>query len=483
MKVKSLLEGIPYELIKGNIDVEINDICYDSRKIKDNDAFVALIGIDTNGHHYIPDVIKMGCKVIIVCEDVEIHDDVTVIKIDDTRTKLAYLSANLFSSPANHLIKIAFTGTKGKTSSSWMLKKILEMAGKKVGVIGTLGTFIDGVLYEHKNTTPESYQVQKFMRQMVDSGVEYLIMETSSQALKVGRIANIFFDYGIFTNLSIDHVGPREHCSFEDYIESKALLFQQCKIGIFNQDDEYVQKMTKTATCLPYFFGRNGKDLKIERLHSIHTKDFLGMEFSTTGHVDNTFRVAAPGKFSVWNATGVIMVALLLGIDISFIHSGLEKFQVDGRCEIYHVDDKFKIIIDFAHNKISMESILKTMKEYQPNRIITIFGCGGGRSFERRYELGAVSGELSDLSIVTTDNPRNDDIEEINADIVKGIQEQNGEYLVILDRKEAILYALEHARENDIILLLGKGHEAYQEIKGETFEFHEKEIIQSFLNR
>ena len=483
MKVKKLLEGIPYELIRGNVDVEIQDICYDSRKIKNGDAFVALVGIDINGHQYISDVIKMGCKVIIACQDVEISEDVTVIKIDDTRTQLAYLSANLFKNPGNQLIKIAFTGTKGKTSSSWMLKKILEMAGKKVGVIGTLGTFIDCVLYEHKNTTPESYQVQKFMRQMVDAGIQYLIMETSSQALKVGRIANVFFDYGIFTNLSMDHVGPREHSSFEDYIASKALLFQQCKIGIFNQDDEYVQEMVQKATCLLYFFGQEGKDLKIEKFHSIHTKNFLGMEFSTTGHVQNTFRVAAPGEFSVWNATGVVMVAQLLGIDISFIQSGLETFQVDGRCEIFHVHDKFKIVVDFAHNKISMESILKTMKDYHPNRIITIFGCGGGRSSDRRYELGAVAGAFSDLSIVTTDNPRNDDIEEINADIIRGIQDQNGEYLVILDREEAILYALEHGMENDIILLLGKGHETYQEIKGEILEFHEKDIIQNFLNR
>lgn len=484
MKLKEILKGIDYELIQGELNIDVKDISYDSRSIKKDYAFVALIGIDTDGHEYIHDAIDNGANCIIVCKDVKVDDNITVVKINNTREELSYLSANLFSNPGEKLIKIGITGTKGKTSTSWMIKKILEENGDKVGIIGTIGTYIDNKLYPHKNTTPESYQIQKFMKLMVDNHVKYLIMEVSSQALKVGRINNILFDYAIFTNLSIDHVGPREHPTYQDYIDSKALLFKQSKVGILNIDDEKYEDMIRNSTCRVYTYGMGkNSSLHISDIKLINDKNFLGTEFTLNDSSDYLYRVSAPGKFSCYNATGAIFLCRLLHIDNNIIKKGLENFFVDGRCEIINVKEKFKVVIDFAHNKVSMESIIKTMKAYHCNRIITIFGCGGGRSFERRYELGEISGKFADLSIITTDNPRNDNVDDIIEDIKKGVVDQQGDFIIIKDRKEAIEYALDNAFDNDIILLLGKGHETYQEIKGVRYPFHEREIINSYINK
>ena len=482
MKLKKILNNIDYELIKGKINIDINDIKYDSRNIEPNDIFIALSGIDVDGHNYISDAINNGASCIIICKDIEINEDVTIIKVDNTRTKLSYLSANFFENPGDKLIKIAITGTKGKTSSSWMLKNIIETAGFKVGVIGTIGTFINNKLYEHKNTTPESYQVQKFMRLMVDSGCKYLIMEASSQALMVGRINNIVFDYAIFTNLSPDHIGPREHKDYNEYVSSKAKLFRQTKIGIINIDDKEKDNIIKDATCKIYTYGKKKADLQLDNINLSNTNSFLGTTFTTKGISDYNYKVSAPGDFSAYNAASVILTAKLINIDESTINEGLINFKVRGRCEIININNKFKVIIDFAHNKLSMESILEMAKLYNPNRIITVFGCGGGRSKEIRQQLGEVSALYADLSIITCDNPRNDELDEINKDIVIGINKHNGTYKIIKDRKDAINYCLDNALENDIILLLGKGHETSQEIKGQKYYFNELEIIKDWMD-
>lgn len=483
MTLKEILKGIDYEFIQGDINVEVNDICYDSREIKKKDAFVCLVGIDTNGHQYIQNAIQKGCNCIIICQEIKekLDNDITIIKVKDTRTTLSYLSANLFQHPANDLIKIAITGTKGKTSTSWMIKNILEQKGEKVGIIGTIGTIIDGKLIPHKNTTPESYKIQKYMREMVNKKTKYLVMEVSSQALKVGRVNNIFFDYAIFTNLSLDHIGPREHPTYEDYQNSKRKLFIQTKVGILNKDDSAYSFMIQDNACSIYSYGSKDCDLQIGKIMQTHEKDFLGTTFQLSGKIQDTFQIPAPGNFSAYNATAAILLSLLLDTKVTDIKEGLSQFHVPGRCEIINIGHQNKVIIDFAHNKISMESIIKTMREYHPNRIITLFGCGGGRSRERRKELGTTAGTLSDFSIITTDNPRNDDIDEINQNIVEGMEEVGGKYIIIKDRKEAIYYALKNATQNDIILLLGKGHETYQEIKGEKYDFNEKEIINTYL--
>jgi len=482
MELKKILNHIKYELIQGSIAINLEDIRYDSREIKKDFGFVALRGIDTDGHKFIPSAIKNGATCIFIDEDInfQIPDNITIIKLQDTRYELAYLSANLFENPATHLKTIAITGTKGKTTTSWMLKTILENAHHKVGIIGTMGTFINNQLYEHKNTTPESYLIQKYLKMMVDSNCEYLIMEVSSQALKVGRVSNIIFDYAIYTNLSIDHVGPREHPTFADYKDSKAKLFQQSKVGIFNSDDSYYPDMIHSATCSKYTFGYSGQDLKILNPERFLDHETLGIKFMTSGLMNKNIIVSTPGLFSAYNASGAILLSKLLDIPDDIIINSLRHFSVPGRCEIISLKNNVKVIIDYAHNKISMESIIKTMKEYESGRVISIFGCGGGRSREIRYELGQMSGKYADFSIVTMDNPRNDNPQEINKDIVRGIKDSHGTYKVIEDREEAIRYAITNSKSHDIIILMGKGHEKFQEIKGQIYPFDERQIVEEY---
>ncbi len=482
MKLTKILKNINYELIQGDINIDINEIVYDSRKCTKDSAFVALKGIDTDGHKYIPSAIDLGCKCIFVCENIkDICEDITIIKLSDTRRELAYLAENFFNHPGNDLIKIAITGTKGKTTTSYMIKSILEASGEKVGIIGTIGTVIDNKLYEHKNTTPESYEVQKYMRMMVDAKVKYLVMEVSSQALKVGRVSNIYYDYSIFTNLSIDHIGEREHKDFNDYSNSKALLFKQSKIGIINKDDKYYNIMTDNCSCKVYSYGSKNCDLNLVDTKYYADDDLLGISINTSGLVNNEFLVSAPGLFSAYNAMSSILLCNLLGISDEIIKDGLKKFKVKGRCEVFNLPRGIKVIIDYAHNKISMESIIKTMKEYKTGRVVTVFGCGGGRSSDRRFELGEMSGKYADFSIITMDNPRNDDIDDINKDISSGIESVNGDYIIINDRVLAIRYAIENAKDNDIILLLGKGHEKFQQVKDKIYDLDEEKVVSEYI--
>ena len=475
MKLKKLLNSINYKLVQGNENIEIKDISYDSKTIKKNDAFICLIGKDKDGHDYINEAIENGAKCIIICKDMNIENkNITIIKIKDTRKELSYISANLFKNPQEKLIKIGITGTKGKTSTSWMLKSILEETKEKVGIIGTLGTYIGKKRYEHKNTTPESYLIQKYLNKMVEKNIKYVIIEASSQALKVGRINNIEFDYAIFTNLSYDHVGPREHENYEDYKKSKALLFNQTKIGIINQDDKEYKNIIKNKKCKIYTYGKKS-NLAIKNIK----QNNLQIEFELPGMINEKFKINTIGEYNAYNAASAILTAKLLNIDKKSIKKGLEKYKVEGRCEIINVKS-FNVIIDYAHNKLSIESIIKAIRKNKPNKIITIFGCGGGRDRIIRYEIGETVGKNSDISIITTDNPRYDNNEEIIKDIEKGLKKSKGKYKIIENRKEAIIKTLNYAQQNDVILIIGKGHEKYQEIKGIKYPFDEKQIINEY---
>ena len=475
MKLKKLLNSINYKLVQGNENIEIKDISYDSKIIKKNYAFICLIGKDKDGHEHINEAIEKGANCIIVCKDINIKNKkITVIKVKDTRKDLSYISANLYDNPQAKLIKIGITGTKGKTTTSWMIKSILEEAKEKVGIIGTLGTYIGKKRFEHKNTTPESYLIQKYLKKMVEKKIKYVIIETSSQALKVGRINNIEFDYAIFTNLAYDHIGPREHISYEDYRNSKAQLFNQTKIGIINKDDKEYKKIIKNKKCKIYTYGKKA-NLKIKNIK----QNNLQIEFELQGIIKEKFKLNTIGEYNAYNAIAAILTTKLLNIDLNTIKKGLEKYKLEGRSEIIKVKD-FNVVIDYAHNKLSIESIIKTLKKTKPNRIITIIGCGGGRDKIIRYEIGKTTGKESDISIITTDNPRYDNNKEIIKDIEKGLKKTKGKYKIIENRKEAIIYALKNAQQNDTILILGKGHEKYQEIKGKKYSFDEKKIVNEY---
>ena len=482
MKLRELLKDVSYELVQGDLDIEISDIAYDSRKVNESTAFVALKGFRVNGHDYIDKAIELGCKVIIVCEDVNVDESITVIKLEDTRVDLSKISRTLFGYPDKEMTTITVTGTKGKTTTSSMIKKVLDDSGNTCGIIGTLGVSFLDKYYHTVNTSPESYDVFKYMREMLDNGVKYLVMEISSQSLKLKRWSNVIFDYAIFTNLSLDHVGDDEHDSFEDYMYCKSLLFKQARVGIFNIDSEYYDYMTKDATCNVYSFGYNDKaDYRLVSTKNILTGNFIGIDVSCDGKVKGDFRVSIPGDFTAYNAIACISICDMLGIDMNSVKRSLEDVFVKGRLEPVKISNKFNVLIDYAYQGVAMENVLKTIKLTNPKRIVSMFGCGGNRAKSRRYEMGEVSSRLADLTVVTSDNPRDEDPMDIINDILIGVKKADGAYVTVPDRKEAIKYCMEHAQDGDIIVLAGKGHEDYQEIEGVKYPMDERVLIEEVL--
>lgn len=483
MKLKDLLRDVSYEVIKGDLEVEVSDISYDSRRVNKDIAFVALEGFRVDGHDYIDMAIEQECKVIIVNRMVEIAADVTVIKLEDTRVDLSKLSRTLFNYPDEEMIVVAVTGTKGKTTTSSMIKKVLDDSGNDCGLIGTMGVFYKDKYYHTVNTSPESYDVFKYMREMLDNGVKYLVMEVSSQSLKLKRWSNVMFDYAIFLNLSLDHVGDDEHESFEDYMYCKSLLFKQSKVGIYNLDSEYFEYMSKESRGDIYTFGWDLKaDYRIVDTKNIMNSDFMGIEVLVDGKVSDTFKVSIPGDFTAYNTIACISVCNMLGIDDGIIKKSLENVFVKGRLEAVKISNKFNLLIDYAYQGIAMENVLSTIKLINPKRIITVFGCGGNRSRQRRFDCGEVSGKYADVSILTADNPRYEDNDDIIKDILVGMNKVGGKYIVIPDRKDAIRYSIVNAKEGDVILVLGKGHEDYQEINGVHYPFDERIIIREIID-
>ena len=470
-----------YKLLKGSLAVDIEDIKDDSRKVEAGDMFIAKIGSTSNSHKYISEVIKKGAKVIVIEEDIELpEEEVTIVKVGSSRKAMAYISAAYFDHPAEKLTTIGITGTAGKTSTSTILKKMLEADEKKAGLIGTIGAFIGKRKITLHNTTPENYDIQKLFREMVEEGCKYAIMEVSSQGLKMHRVDGFTFDYGVFTNISKEHIGPNEHENMEEYMYCKSLLFQKCKKGIINVDDKNWENVTKNHTCNIIKFGINSNnvDLKAKNIEFIMTDKFLGMGFEVTGKINDKFEVAIPGKFSVYNALCAITIAHELGIRISSMKEALETAYVKGRMELAISNDKYKLIIDYAHNEDEMTNLMETIMEYKPKRIVCIFGGGGNRSRDRRFDMGEISGKYAGLTILTEDNPRFEEIDSINNDIITGLNRSNGKYITIKNREEAIEYAMKNALEGDIILLIGKGHEQYQEIKGVQYFWDEREAVE-----
>lgn len=487
MRLAQLCEKMEYKLLNGSMDIEVKDIIYDSRKVEEGTAFVCMVGAVTDGHKYIPDAVSRGASVIVLENEEaaqKIPDDVAVIKVASARYALALMSAAYFDYPAEKLITIGLTGTKGKTTTTFIIKDVLQKAGKKSGLIGTIATIIGDKSIPAKNTTPESYEIHKAMAQMVEAGCEYMVMEVSSQGIKFDRTAGIVFDYGVFTNLSPDHIGPTEHPDFEDYLDCKSRLFCQCRVGVVNIDDEYAQEVLKGHTCDVVTFSTERKaDLTASDIKFLNEEGRLGMSFKTDGLVKSDAKIHIPGRFSVYNALTTMAVCQQMGVSDEAILAGLEEVQVKGRVEMLPVSKKFSVIIDYAHNDVSTRSVLETLKEYDPGRLIAVFGCGGNRSKVRRFDIGREAGKLADMCILTSDNPRFEKVEDINNDIKIGIaqSEKEVDYVEIVDRKEAIAYAITHALPGDMIIMLGKGHEDYVEIEGVKYHFSEHEAVREIV--
>lgn len=358
----------------------------------------------------------------------------------------------------------------------------MENAGHKTGLIGTIETIIGEKKIPSANTTPESYLVQKYFAEMVEAGCDSVVMEVSSQGLMLHRTAGFQFDIGIFTNIEPDHIGPNEHKDFADYLHCKALLFKQCKVGIFNADADHLDEILEGHTCQVETFGFSEKaDLRAEHTKLVTGKGTLGIAYDVKGLMNFPVEIDLPGAFSVYNSLTAIAVCRHFGVTPENIQKALKQAKVKGRIEMVKVSDEFTLMIDYAHNAMSLESLLTTLKEYKPNRLVCLFGCGGNRSKLRRYEMGEVSGKLADLTIITSDNPRDEEPQEIIDDIKIGIGKTNGKYVEIIDRKEAIAYAIHHGQPGDIVVLAGKGHEDYQEIKGKKYPMDERVLIQEIL--
>ena len=479
---RELLKDLEYEVVSGSVDVNVNELIYNTKMVSKECMFVCIRGAVFDSHDAAAEAAAGGAVVIVAERPVEVPEGVCVVRVKDTRYALALISAAYFGYPARKLKTIGITGTKGKTTTTFLIRSILEHAGIRTGLIGTIETIIGDRHIPASNTTPESYTIQQYFAAMVEAGCQVAVMEVSSQGLKLHRTAGIQFDIGIFTNLAPDHIGPNEHESFEEYLECKSRLFRQCRVGIVNIDDAHCQQILEGHTCQVETYGFSEKaDLRASDVKLVNRPGFLGVAYRVSGLTDMDVEIDMPGRFSVYNSLVAIAVCRHFDIRKEDVLAALEAAQTKGRIEKVKVSDDFTLLIDYAHNAMSLESLLTTLKEYHPKRLVCLFGCGGNRSRLRRFEMGEVSGRLADLTVITSDNPRFEEPQAIIDDIRTGIEKTDGKYVEIIDRKEAIRYVIAHGQPGDVIVLAGKGHEDYQEIKGVKYPMDERVLIQEVL--
>lgn len=482
MKLADLLKKLKYTCVKGTADVDITTVAYDSRRVERGSLFICIKGAVADGHRFAEAAVNKGASALVVEDDVTVPENVTVIRVEDSRYALACISAEYFGNPADKLKVIGITGTKGKTTTTYLVKSILDSAGHKCGLVGTIETIIGDKVIKASNTTPESYVLQDYFKQMVDCGCDCVVMEVSSQGLMLHRTAGFTFEIGIFTNIEPDHIGPHEHKDFNDYLHCKSLLFKQCRHGIVNIDDKHADYIINNASCDIVTYGFSEKaDFRAANTKLVSGKGYLGIDYDLQGKENMRVEIDLPGKFSVYNSLTAIAICSYFGIDSNTIYNALKDAKVKGRIEMIKVSDDFTLMIDYAHNAMSLESLLTTLREYNPTRLVCLFGCGGDRSRDRRFSMGEVSGKLADLSVITSDNPRTEEPLAIIDDILVGIKKTTGKYTVIPDRRKAIEWVIHNGQPGDIIVLAGKGHEDYQEINGVKHHLDEREVIAQVL--
>ena len=486
MNLKSILSGIEGLKAKGTLDMEIMGVAHDSRKVKEGYVFIAVKGYDVDGHNYIHQAIENGAKAIVV-EDISsikqsgLPEGITLVVAPNTREALAKIACNFYGNPSKKFNLIGITGTKGKTTTTFMIKSILEKGGQKVGLIGTVANYIgDKNLGESSRTTPESLELQELFAEMVKEKVDTVVMEVSSQSLKLHRVDGCDFNIGVFTNFSEDHISEKEHPDMQDYFNSKLKLFDMCKKGFINVDDYQVAKVKKLV-----------KNCDIKTYEIDNSADLLAKDITVTnasvdfkvkiGQRNERVKTGIPGRFSVYNSLAAISVASVFGIDAEKIKEALLEVRVPGRSELVDNKKELTIMIDYAHSPESLQNILSAVKSYTRGRVISVFGCGGDRDPGKRPQMGEISGNIADFTIITSDNPRTEDPTEIVKEIEVGTKKTKGKYIAIVDRIEAIKYAINMANKNDIIVLAGKGHETYQEINGKKYPFDEREIIKKLI--
>lgn len=483
MNLKKLIHGLDIIEITGNLDINIDNIANDSRKVSNNSIFIAITGFQFDGHDYIQQAIKKGAKAVIVEKNVITEENITIIKVENTRKALANISNIYYNNPSKEFNLIGVTGTNGKTSTTYFINSILEKVGHKVGIIGTLGSKVNNEISKTSNTTPDSLQLQKIFYSMKESKIEDCIMEVSSHSLDLNRVEYSDFNIGIFTNLSPEHLDF--HKTIENYMNAKLkLFFMTNKCNIINYDDKYGKKMIDKIQNLDtdiITYGIYDGDVK-----AINIKQSVrGTKFCLDTKKDSIdIEMKTPGIFNIYNALAAASSAIAMGIDLDTIKQGLEAIDgVKGRFEVVSIGKPFDVIIDFAHSPDAFENVLKTVKEFAKGRIITVFGCGGDRDKKKRPLMGEIASKYSDLCILTSDNSRSEKTIDIISEIAEGVEKHSVEYMKVPNRREAINIALQKAKPKDIIMILGKGHETYQIIDGKTYPFDEAKIVKEYARK
>ena len=486
MNLKKILAGLEGIKAKGEIDREVTTIEKDSRNVVEGSMFFAIKGFSADGTQYISRKNEKGAKVILVDEETDIRTinlpaDVTLLVVPDARYAMAICACNFYDNPSRKVKLIGVTGTKGKTTTTYMIKEILQKQGIKTGLIGTIAVYSgEKKIIDSDRTTPESIELQEYLAQMVEDGCEAVVMEVSSQSLKLNRVAGCEFDIAVFTNFSEDHISPKEHPDMQDYFNSKLKLFKMCKFGFVNVDDLQVCKVPKLIPeCDIKTYGIDNtcnllaKDITI-------TNSYVDFKVKI-GERNERVKVGIPGRFSVYNSLAAINVATKLGCSVDSIKEALLEVRVPGRSELVNNSKELTIMIDYAHSPESLENILNAVKSYTRGRVISVFGCGGDRDTAKRPIMGEISGRIADFTIITSDNPRTEEPQSIVDEIETGIKKTKGKYECIVDRIEAIKYAINMASKKDIIVLAGKGHEPYQEINGVKHPFDERIIVNQII--
>lgn len=474
MLLQYLLENLTNVEISGQTNREINKIEYNSNKIENGDVFVAINGYKDNGIKYIDDAISKGAVAIVHEGDIEHKEDITYIKVENARIALAIMASTYYGDPARKLKMIGITGTKGKTTTAYMVRDIMLASGKKIGMIGTVCNTYGKVTEESIRTSPESLDLQALLARMVDAGMEYVVMEVSSHALELERVYGIKFLVGVFTNLSEDHLDF--HKTMDKYLEAKAKLFKQSDFAIINGDDIYAPRLLKMIDIKKATYGLdNAVDLTATDIRV--NPSYVEFKMYVNRMLE-TIRINIPGRFTVYNALAAIGVCSLFGAQMDAISGALGALRVPGRNEVVELNKTFTVIVDYAHTPASLEAILSSAKKYTKGRIICVFGCGGNRDKEKRAMMGEISGRLADFTIITTDNPRDEKPSKIIEDIESGIKQTRGLYKCIENRRQAIRFAMRIAWKSDVIIIAGKGHETYQEVEnGKKLYFDDKEIV------
>ncbi|MCL2483639.1 MAG: UDP-N-acetylmuramoyl-L-alanyl-D-glutamate--2,6-diaminopimelate ligase [Propionibacteriaceae bacterium] len=484
----ALTQGLSSEFLLGDPQTLVDDIVYDSSQGAPGKVFVALPGRHVDGHLYIADAYARGVRQFVVerwPEEPDYGTDVTVVRVDDSHYALALMSQRLFDFPDRKMTVVAITGTKGKTTVSYMIKAVCEAAGKKVGLIGSTGAYYGSTFVKLHNTTPQSYELHRMMAGMVDEGVDIAILEASSQGFAMHRTAGIHFDVGVYTNIARDHISATEHANFTEYFMCKKRIFSQSDVTVVNRDAALYTQIVAGVVCpiRTYGFATHSTYQGVSTNVSYDSDTFQTTFTCRTPTATGEFTIHLPGSYNISNALAAIAVADILGIPLSACKSGLAKARVPGRTEMLDIPAPYTILIDFAHNQISLAALFEAVKAYSPRRILTVFGLEGDRSSVRRFDCGEILARESAYTILADASPRSDDPDQIIADIATGIERAGGHgtYEVIRDRHQAIPAMLRRAQPHDLVLLVGKGSVIWEEIWGVDYPMDERDIVQDFF--